>query len=53
MVWYFFVAASCTSKIASVIHFGAFFMLSDKMWYVKLIVILISKLHQVFSVGNA
>lgn len=53
MVHYYFIAASCTSKIASVIHFGVFFILSDNMWYVKIIVILISKLCQAFCVGNA
>lgn len=31
MVQYFFIAASCTSKIASVIHFGVFFILSDNV----------------------
>lgn len=45
-----FIEASCNGKIASVVHFDAFFILGDTICCVQIVVILISSVCLVFSV---
>lgn len=44
------MGASCNSKIASVVHFEVFFIFSDSICYVQIMLILISNVCLVFSV---